>query len=252
MINIVVCEDNDVQRQSIVKILKEIISVHNFKMNIALEASNPYEVIEYSKRGNRPNIYLLDVNLKSVINGINLADKLREEDIFSFIIFITSHEDMSYLTFKYKVEAMDYIIKDNYTNIKNKLYECLNTVNKRMNIDKEECSKDIFTIDTGDIIRTINCEDIMFFETVGGGHKLKVHCSNSQIEFSGTLKEINESLDYRFCKSHKSYIVNIVNIDFIDKKTKIIHMNNGEQCYVSRNYIKEVIKVFTDKYEKLI
>ncbi|WP_027633005.1 LytR/AlgR family response regulator transcription factor [Clostridium hydrogeniformans] len=252
MINIIVCEDNPIQREKIVDIIKEIISVHNFNMNMALVTGDPYEVIEYSKKDHKPNVYLLDVNLKSIINGILLADKIREDDNLSFIIFITSHEEMSYLTFKYKVEAMDYIIKDNYSNVKNKVYECLNIINKRVSDEKEDNINDIFTISMGDIVRKISCDDIMYFETVGSGHKIRVHCVKRQIEFLGTLKEIKESLDNRFYRSHKSYIVNINNVSFIDKKSKIIHMSNGEQCFVSRNYIKDIIKGFTDKYEKLI
>ena len=34
---------------------------------------------------------------------------------------LRTHAEMSYLTFLYKVEAMDYIIKDNYKNISKRM-----------------------------------------------------------------------------------------------------------------------------------
>ena len=50
-------------------------------------------------------IYFLDVDLKSDINGIKLGSKIREKDTRGFIIFTTTHLEMSYFAFKYKVEA---------------------------------------------------------------------------------------------------------------------------------------------------
>ena len=49
----------------------------------------------------------LDIDLSSNMIGINLAATIREYDPLAKIIFVTSYTDLAYLTFLYKVEAMD-------------------------------------------------------------------------------------------------------------------------------------------------
>ena len=54
-------------------------------------------------------------DLGADINGINLGEEIRQLDPTGYIIFITTHAELSHLTFKYKVEALDYIIKDDFS-----------------------------------------------------------------------------------------------------------------------------------------
>ncbi|WP_241960035.1 PfkB family carbohydrate kinase, partial [Staphylococcus gallinarum] len=41
-----------------------------------------------------------------------LASEIRKHDPVGNIIFVTSHSELTYLTFVYKVAAMDFIFKD--------------------------------------------------------------------------------------------------------------------------------------------
>ena len=50
---------------------------------------------------------------------------------------------MSYLTFLYKVEAIDYIVKDNYKNIRRRVYDCLMNINKKYSALNNSVSKTI-------------------------------------------------------------------------------------------------------------
>lgn len=62
------------------------------------------------------------------MNGLVLANKIREYDSRGFIIFITSHSEMSFLTFKYKVEALDFILKDHPQYLQQQICECMEHV----------------------------------------------------------------------------------------------------------------------------
>lgn len=53
----------------------------------------------------------LDIQLEADINGIKLASEIRKHDPVGNIIFVTSHSELTYLTFVYKVAAMDFILK---------------------------------------------------------------------------------------------------------------------------------------------
>ena len=111
MLKAFICEDNKNQREKLTKIIEDIILIENYDMDLGLSTSDPYELINSITGTTNTGIYFLDVDLHSDINGIQLAEKIREHDPRGFIVFITTHAEMSYLTFIYKVEAMDYIIK---------------------------------------------------------------------------------------------------------------------------------------------
>ncbi|MNP38101.1 accessory protein regulator protein A [compost metagenome] len=55
------------------------------------------------------------------------------------------------------------------------------------------------------------------------------------------MKDVEEKLDSRFYRCHKSYIVNKDNIEEIDVKKRIIYMKNGEECLVSIRHMKNLI-----------
>ena len=86
-------------------------------MEIALATDNPYEVLEQAKNMNDIG-YFLDIQLSTDING-----KIRKHDPVGNIIFVTSHSELTYLTFVYKVAAMDFIFKDDpadcYASVRN-------------------------------------------------------------------------------------------------------------------------------------
>ena len=46
------------------------------------------------------------------MNGVALAQRIRQIQPCCFIVFITSHSEMSLRTFQYKAEALDFIVKD--------------------------------------------------------------------------------------------------------------------------------------------
>ena len=133
MLNVFICEDNNEQRTRFEKIVKDIILIENYDMSLQISCSDPYDIINYLKLNNSSGIYFLDVDLHCDINGIQLAEKIREYDPRGFIIFVTTHAEMSYLTFLYKVEAMDYIIKDNYKNIQQRISDCMKNAHEKYN-----------------------------------------------------------------------------------------------------------------------
>jgi two-component system response regulator AgrA len=238
MLEVVICEDNITQRNNIKQLIENTILREKLDLNIALCTGSPDEVIEYMNTSNNIGVYFLDVDLKANINGIRLAEKIREKDSLGFIIFTTTHMEMSYLAFKYKVEAMDYIIKDE-DEFKQRVNSCLIKAYKAFN--KDSISEGSITINTETRRINVKLEDILFIETTGVAHKVRIHEENRQIEFYGHLKELEENLTDNFYRCHKSYIVNKNKIKEIDKKNNIVIMINDEECYASFRYIKGLL-----------
>lgn len=237
MLKIFICEDNNDQRNKFTKLINDIILIEDFDMEVALSTINPTEIIAYLKNNEISGLYFLDVDLKCDMNGINLAEQIREYDPRGFIVFVTTHAEMSYLTFLYKVEAMDYIIKDNYNNIKERIHQCILNANTKYT-SKATDNKKIFSIKSHDKIITIEFNKILFFETSNVIHKIVIHAEDRQVEFYAKMKDIEDKLDSRFCRCHRSYIVNKENIKEIDKTNRIIYMINNEECLVSTRGMK--------------
>lgn len=237
MLKIFVCEDNKEQRDRFAKIIKDVIIIENFDMELALAADKPEEIVAYISENTVSGLYFLDIDLKAAINGIELAAQIRKYDPRGFIVFVTTHAEMSYLTFMYKVEAMDYIIKDNYSNIKERIHQCITDAHTKYTAKTTDLQK-IFSLKTEDKIINIEYNKILFFETSPTIHKIIVHAVDRQIEFYAKMKDIEEKLDERFYRCHKSYIVNKDNIKEIDISNRCIYMINGEECLISTRLLK--------------
>ena len=71
---------------------------------------------------------------------------------------------MSFLTFQYKVEALDFIIKDTPEHIMFKIHECLLDIEQK-SISLNNNISPSFTVKLGDRYIMMDYDDILFFET---------------------------------------------------------------------------------------
>ncbi len=237
MLNIFVCEDDAIQRKSIVQIIKNTVLIEELDMQLILDTPNPYELLETVKTSQNTGIYFLDIDLKCDMNGMKLAQQIRLYDPRCFIIFVTSHSELSYMTFQYRVEAMDFVLKDNPAEAKVKIRECLLNALERYTLQTNKTHK-VYTIEIGDRRISVDYNDILFFETSSNIHKVILHAKDRQIEFSSTIKELEKILDDTFVRCHRSFLVNKSNIQEIDTKNRIIYFINGETCLMSTRMMK--------------
>lgn len=237
MLNIFICEDNAVQRQTIVQIIQNIILMEELDMQLVLDAEDPYVLLEKVKTSQSTGIYFLDIDLNSDMNGMKLARQIRLFDPRGFIIFITAHSELSYMTFQYRVEAMDFVLKDNPAEAKVKIRECLLNALERYTLQTNKTHK-VYRIELGGRKISIDYDDILFFETSGNLHKIILHAKDRQIEFSGVLKELADTLDDRFVRCHRSFLINKNNLTEIDRKNRIVYFSNGETCLISTRMLK--------------
>ena len=237
MLNIFVCEDDAVQRKSIVQIIKNTVLIEELDMQLILGTPNPYELLATVKTSQNTGIYFLDIDLKCDMNGMKLAQQIRLYDPRCFIIFVTSHSELSYMTFQYRVEAMDFVLKDNPAEAKVKIRECLLNALERYTLQTNKTHK-VYTIEIGDRRISVDYNDILFFETSSNIHKVILQAKDRQIEFSSTIKELEKILDDTFVRCHRSFLVNKSNIQEIDTKNRIIYFINGETCLMSTRMMK--------------
>ena len=237
MLNIFVCEDNAAQRRRIVQIIQNTVMIEELDMQLVLDAEDPYVLLNKVKTSQNTGVYFLDIDLNSDMNGMKLAQQIRLFDPRGFIIFITAHSELSYMTFQYRVEAMDFVLKDNPAEAKVKLRECLLNAMERHTLQTNKTHK-VYTLEVGGRKISVDYEDILFFETSSNIHKVILHAKDRQIEFPSTLKELTGVLDSNFVRCHRAFLVNKNNIKEVDTKNRIIHFANGETCLMSTRMMK--------------
>jgi len=241
MVPIIICEDDDLQRNVIEDIIKKDIMIENYDMKIQLSSSNVNDILNYiEKNKNIQGIYFLDIDFKQKINGIELASIIRKNDVDSKIIFITSYYEMWNLTFSYKIEALDFIKKEDKEILIKKIKNCLKNsydyyIQKNDNINR-------LSLKVNNELRFFDLDNIYFFETTSTPHKINMHLNENFILFNGSLKDI-EKKSKNFLRVHKSILVNKNNIALIINSEQKIIMKNGEECIISRQGLKLLKKV---------
>ena len=239
MLNVFVCEDNAVQRRAIVQIIQNTILIEELDLKLVLETEDPYALIEKVKVSQNTGIYFLDIDLNSSMNGMKLAQQIRLFDPRGFIIFISAHSELSFMTFQYRVEAMDFVLKDNPAEVKVKIRECLLNAMERYTLQTNKTHK-VYTIEVGGRKISVDYDEIFFFETSSNIHKVILHAQDRQIEFTGTMKELTMTLGDNFVRCHRSFLVNKNKIKEIDAKNRIVYFTNGETCLMSTRMMKEL------------
>lgn len=88
MLNFVLCDDNFSAINKLSKMLESIIISHNLKGQITFTTNDPHKLLDYAKN-NPIHVLLLDIDLKSSMSGLQIAEKIRNIDKNVYIIFIT-------------------------------------------------------------------------------------------------------------------------------------------------------------------
>lgn len=232
MIEVYICEDNVKQLNALVEYVNKYLLIHNADMMLARATTDPNLLLKNISNKHR-RIYLLDISLNSQINGIELASKIREHDMNSKIIFVTTHVELAMTTFRYHLEVLDFILKDNPEEMQLRINQVLQLAEERINQDIH-ISPEYIRVKSGELERALRIKDILFIESSATPHKLTVHLFNSQVSYYGTIKDA-EDLAPNFFRCHKSFVVNKDHIQSINKKTRELHLTDGEtiMCSIS-------------------
>lgn len=239
--NIVICEDDNIIRDRIKKIISETLVSMNIKLDL-LEFPS-YERAEkyiYSKDYIGSNLFILDIELGADKTGINLGREIRSVDSESQIIYLSSHIEKSFDVFKYSLDISDFIEKN--IDFESKLEKSFGKCLLEMVNDNEKK----IVINSGTTMHSVRISEIIYIETLNKSKKLKLVTSKSEIEFYGSLNEVIGELDERFILTHRANIVNLHSIETLNLSytSANITLNNGKNCMLSRSKIKEVKAMF--------
>ena len=228
MLNFVLCDDNLLVLDRLVSMFESLFLKHNYDAQIGFKSGNSSEILSYIKN-NHTDVLVLDINLKSDITGLELAEKVRKNNKDMYFIFVTGHLEYSMLA--YKVKTFDYLAKPI---TKERLEETL----ERLFNDLHNSPKNYINIDSK---QYVDQNDILYIKR--DGMKLVFHTRSRDYETYSSFNKIQDSLPENFARAHKSYIVNINNISNLDLNTNTIFFMNDNKCFIGPKYKNDFLEV---------
>lgn len=244
-INIAICEDKQVILNNLRTSIEKILKQNSIDGRVSIITGNPRHILEYAKQYVQGiNVYFLDINLGTSMNGLELAKQIRSNDPNCYITFITGHPELCMTVFKYHIEAFEYLIKPVTYQA---LEECVVAISKyyarSLNFQKQNKNA-MIKIKSGSCEYNLELQDIIYVESVR--QKLVIHTHNHQIEFFGYLKDIINDLNKGgefFYRCHRSYIININYVKEVNYRGSFIIMSNGDKCFMSRKQKAEMKEI---------
>jgi len=225
--NILVCDDiqEDADR------LAALIAQSGFEAQ-TMVFTCPSQALDYFRSGVDIDACFLDIIMPEM-NGIKLAEKLRENNFANDIVFITTSNDFA--SQSYKVQAFDYLLKP-------LTCEKVSNVMGKLKKSQENADKAGLSVVTQSTTRFVLFRDISHVEVIRHIVYIKL-LDKSIIKMYAVFSNVEEQLlaDGRFAKCHRSYIVNLNEIMTMVKNE--LTMKNGSKIPISRGYSQVKAKI---------
>lgn len=196
------------------------------------------------------SVFIFDIELSNCKQtGLSLAKQLRNFDFESYIIFLTSHIEMTAMTYQYNLKALNFIYKGN-PNFEQVLIQAFDQIDYEMKNWRGKANvKSNGDLDTPRLkyayqsnYYNIKLRDILFIETHGLKRKLIIHTAEGKYEHPGPLKTLKESLGCQFVQTHRTTLAQANQIEYIafEEGGYIAYFNRSNKCMVSKKYLKSV------------
>ncbi len=231
---IAICDDNN----AYINIIEDYIEQLN-KSNAECDAYESGEglVSAYTNNNERYDVIFLDMEMKE-LNGIETANKIREIDEHTIIIFVTSHTE--YVFESFKCSPFRFLVKPvEFAEFK----EVFNDVCKKLKKQRKT-----FTFTESKTKVRLFCDDIIYCESQD--HWMWIHTKDKVYKICKSLTDLHESLDKEIMyRVHKSYIVNFQYVNAIkDNDIQLYHCD--KLIPISRSYKKGFMEEYTNYIER--
>jgi len=230
MINLVICDDEQVQRDYVRSLVAKWAQEQGLVLNVSEYPSAESFLFAYEEN-KAVDILILDIQMEEM-DGVELAKRVRAGNKEVQIIFVTGY--MEYISDGYEVEALHYLLKpvseEKLTSILNRAVEKL-AYNERA----------FYVNHSGESVR-IPMYEIKYFEV---RHNYVTIYANEEYTIKKTLGEIEKELDDSFFRTGRSYIVNL---KFIRKVTKTdVYLSDDKVIPLSRGLYEKLNRTMIDK-----
>lgn len=225
---IILCDDDIMLMTHYKQIIKNLIMINDYDMELVLVTTDPHDVLLYHHKANLTNcLFFLDIDLGKNLTGIDVAQLLRKENEFAKIVFITSHQELALETLRRQIAPLDYIVKDGKTE-KQQIENILKICNEQTVINHKSNLRHVsFAIGSRNF--KIDLASIYFLETSVTPHKVILYGENMMYEFYGKMNELEKEYP-ELLRVHRSFLINTNQIRSVDFKTRRIVFPEEYTC----------------------
>lgn len=240
MIKFIVCEDRDTDLATINKTIVKAMMQYNTDYKIVKFKEYDSKLKEIINSTSDVKIYLIDIELPGK-GGLEIASEIRNKDLESKIVFITSHPECKNDIFYSRLQAIDYITKGIF--YERRLEETLEYIVE--SIFKEN----ILNISYNHVQSLIILKEINYIEKVPNESKCIIHLTTGEEKYcTATIAKLKSQIGTIFFQTHKACLVNVCNIRKIDYANFTIYFKNGDNTNLltvaSRKELKKHVNRF--------
>jgi DNA-binding LytR/AlgR family response regulator len=222
-----ILEDENIVAKDIEQSLKKL------GYNVIGIASSGEKVKELLNKGIQPEIFLMDIMIKGEMDGIEVAEYVKEVHNLP-VIFLTAYADENTLSKAKITEPYGYILKpfkeiDLHTTIEMALYKHQKTAEMKKELDvystlvsESTNGKDYIFVKNKSKLIKISVEDLFYVEALKD--YVNFYAKHGKYTIHSTMKDVESKLPGKFfARVHRSFIVNL------DKILSIEHVNGRLQ-----------------------
>lgn len=217
MIKFAICDDEPVMAQEITNQLSEYMNAAHITLYCVNSFSDGRSLLE---SGCDFDVIFLDIQMEQP-NGLKTAQILRQHKKHCLLIFVTVLKECVFDAFE--VEAFDYLVKpldrDHFKRTMDRVIKSLQQETKSIVVR-----------------RGTSCDVVLLAEIVYcevQGRKIYIHQSSGKItDYYDKLDDLEQRMDGRFFRCHRSYLVNLEYVRGCDAGQ--VMLSQGDQIPVSR------------------
>ena len=240
MLRFIICEDNKDFLSRLCTVVNKVMMPYNFEYKISKFTEYNKEFEEIIEEKFEQKIYVLDIELGD-ISGLEIASLIREDDLESIIIFVTHHNECRNDIFYSRLLAIDFIPKDKIW--ESRFEETISHTVKAIN------RKRVLSFEYNYNSYRIPFDNILFIEKHQDYQKCIINTENGeQYDIATSITQLMKKLGPNFFQTHKSYIVNIEKIKYVEYTENSITFKNGESFYLLSNRRKKELKEYVANY----
>ena len=247
--NVFILEDENIVAKDIEQSLKKL------GYNVVGIASSGEKVKELLTEGIAPDIFLMDIMIKGDMNGIEVAEFVKENYGLP-VIFLTAYADENTLSKAKITEPYGYILKpfkeiDLHTTIEMALYKHQKTVEIKKELEvysslasETQNGKDYIFVKNKSRLIKIGVEDLFYVEALKD--YVNFYSKHGKYTIHSTMKDVESKLPKKYyARVHRSFIVNLDKILSIEHVSGRIKLEGIEKSIpIGGSYKEELLAKF--------
>lgn len=221
MLQFILVDDEKIMRDKERQLLNEVLFSANVEYDI-LEYSHLTDELKMVINNSNPKVYIMDIDLKSKVSGLDIGKYIRNYDWDSEIIYITSHDKMFEKVFRNIYKVFAFIEK--FDSMEERFKNDINQILLR------KWDKKKFVYSNNRISFEIYLDDILYLYRDTVERKVAIKTVKGNIFYvNKNINQIIEDLDERFLQVHRSCIVNKDKVNIYNWAKGYFMLDTGEK-----------------------